>query len=240
VSTPVSTRPENASATPGAWSQGSGTKKPSTRWKAARLSRRIPYLLLGSILVIACAAAAMVVSTQLGDRQSVLMLAHPVSVGQLLSTQDLRHVSMPTNVGADVVPAAESSTVLGRPVAYSMPAGTLITRVLVGAPAIPPAGQAVAAVGLAAGQFPPALASGTRVAVLVSAASSSSGAPGVSGSTVVAPIAQWVATVVEVGASPTDQQTTVVSLLLPEDEARQLGAVPDGQVNLVALSGGGR
>lgn len=240
MSTPVSTRPENASATSEAWSQGSGAKKPPARWKAARLSRRVPYLLLGSILVVACAAAAMVVSTQLSDRQSVLMLAHPVSVGQLLSTQDLQHVSMPTDIGADVVPAAESPTVLGRPVAYSMPAGTLITRVLMGAPAIPPAGEAVAAVGLSAGQFPPLLAPGSRVAVLVSAASSTAGTSGGSGSTVAAPIAQWVATVVEMGASPTDQQTVVVSLLLPDDEARQLGAVPDGQVNLVALSGGDR
>ena len=224
MTTPVSTRPESASAAPDVWSQKTGTKKTSARWKAARLSRRIPYLVLGSILVVACAAAAVIVSTQLGDRQSVLMLARPVSVGQLLSTQDLRRVSMPTDSGADVIPAAESSTVLGHPVAYSMPAGTLITRVLLGAPAIPPAGQAVAAVGLTAGQFPPTLAPGTRVAVLVSAATA--GTPSTSGSTVAAPVGQWTATVVEIEASPTDRQTTVVSLLLPDDDARLLGAVP--------------
>jgi hypothetical protein len=236
VSTPVSTRPENVSATPGAWSHPTGEKKQPERWKAARLSRRIPYLLLGSILVVACAAAAVVVSTQLGDRRSVLMLARSVSVGQFLSSQDLRHVSMPTGIGVDVVPAAESSTVLGRPVAYSMPAGTLLTRVVMGAPAMPPAGQAVAAVGLGAGQFPPALAPGARVAVLVSAADT----PTSSGSTVAAPIAQWTATVMEIGASTTDQQTTVVMLLLPDEDARRLATVPDGQINLVAVSGGDR
>jgi hypothetical protein len=233
VSTPVSTRPENA--TSGTWPPPAGGKKQSGRWKAVRLSRRIPYLLLGGILVVACTAAAVVVSTQLGDRGSVLMLARSVSVGQLLSSQDLRHVSIPADVGVDVVPAAESSTVLGRPVAYSMPAGTLLTRVVMGAPAIPAVGQAVAAVGLGAGQFPPTLSPGARVAVLVSAAE----APLSSGSAA-APVAQWVATVVDVGASATDQQTTVVMLLLPDDDARALAVVPDGQVNLVAVSGGGR
>jgi hypothetical protein len=42
----------------------------------------------------------------------------------------------------------------------------------------------------------------------------------------------------DVGAGP-DQQSTVVSLQLPEANARQLAAAPAGQISLVALSGGG-
>lgn len=57
MSTPVSTRSDGASATPGVWSP-SDKKKPPARWKAVRLSRRVPYLLLGVILVVACAVAA--------------------------------------------------------------------------------------------------------------------------------------------------------------------------------------
>lgn len=234
MSTPISTRPESASAMPEAWSQND--KKPPARWKAVRLSRRIPYLLLGVILVVACAAAAVIVSTRLGDRQSVLMLARPVAVGQPLSTLDLRRVPMPTDIGFEVVPAAESSTVLGQPVAYSLPAGTLLTRVALGTPAIPPVGQAVVGVSLGAGQFPPALALGTRVAVLVSAPNTL----GTSESAVAAPAEQWTATVVDIAASTADRQVTVVSLILPDADARLLGAVPDELVNLVVLNGGDR
>jgi hypothetical protein len=237
VSTPVSTLPEGASAAPGAWPQAAGKKKPLKRWNAARPARRVPYLLLGSILVVACAAAAVVVTMGLDNRQAVLMLARPVAVGQLLSAQDLRQTAMPTDTQVQAVPAAESSTVLGRPVAYSLPAGTLLTRFVIGAPATPAAGQAEAAVGLTAGQFPPSLASGARVAVLVSVASPPAGT---SGSTVAPPVAQWTATVAEIGASRTEQQTTVVTLLLPDDDARRLATVPDEQINVVALSGGGR
>ncbi|MPZ79677.1 MAG: flagellar biosynthesis protein FlgA [Actinophytocola sp.] len=199
----------------------------------------MPYLLLGVILVVACAAAAMVVSTQVDDRRSVLVLARPVSVGQLLSTQDLRQVAISTDVGLDAVPAGDSATVLGHPVAYSLPTGALLTRGSVGAPAIPATGQAVAAVALTAGQFPPALAPGARVAVLVSATSSTAGTPSTNESAVAAPVAQWAAMVVDVGASGADQQTTVVSLQLAEVDARQLAVAPTGQIDLVVLSGGG-
>lgn len=239
MSTPVSTRREDASTPSGVWSQRGGKKEPPPRWKAVRPSRRIPYLLLGIILVVACAAAAVVVSLRVDHRESVLMLARPVTVGQILSNKDLRQVAMSTDIGLDAVPVTESSSVLGHPVAYSLPAGALLTRGSVGAPAIPTAGHAVAAVGLTAGQFPPALARGARVAVLVSATSSTASAPGTNDTTVVKPIAQWVATVVDIGASGTDQHTTVVSLQLPEADARQLATAPTGQISLVAMSGGG-
>lgn len=240
--TPISTRPggpEEATALPDAWTQRDGKQQAPPRWKSARLSRRIPYLLLGVVLVVACAAAAVIVSMQIDHRQSVLVLARRVNVGHVLSTQDLRQVAVSADVDLDAVPAAESSIVVGRPAAYSLPAGALVTRGSVGAPAIPTQGQAVAAVGLKAGQFPPALAPGARVAVLVSAASSTVGTPSISGTTIAAPIAAWTANVTDIDGSAQDQQTTVVSLQLSEADARQLATAPVGQISLVALSGGG-
>ncbi|WP_220817025.1 SAF domain-containing protein [Amycolatopsis echigonensis] len=188
--------------------------------------------------MIACAAAAVIVSIQLDNRQPVLVLARPVTVGHLLSAPDFRQVSVSADVGLDAVPAAESSTVVGRPAAFSLPAGTLLTRGSLGPPAIPVDGQAIAAVALKAGQFPPALAPGARVAVLVSSGSASTGTASSNPGQVAVPIAQWTATVSDVGAGP-DPQSTVVSLQLPEANARQLAAAPAGQVSLVALSGGG-
>ncbi|MEC3974315.1 hypothetical protein [Amycolatopsis sp. H20-H5] len=186
--------------------------------------------------MIAFAAAAVIVSMQLDNRQSILVLAHPVTVGHTLSTQDLRQVAVSADVGLDAIPAAESSSVVGRPVAFSLPAGALVTRSSVGAPAVPTNGDAVAAIGLKAGQFPPMIAPGARVAVLVSAVAA--GTPSTTGAQLAAPVAQWTGTVIDVGAGP-DQQGTVVSLQLPENEARQLATAPTGQISLVALSGGG-
>src|SRR5205823_2989480 len=136
--TPISTRPgasEDATAPPEVWTQRDGKQQAPPRWKSTRPSRRIPYLLLGVVLVVACAAAAVIVSMQIDHRQSVLVLARPVNVGHALSTQDLRQVAVSADVGLNAVPAAESSTVVGRPAAYSLPAGALVTRGSVGAPA---------------------------------------------------------------------------------------------------------
>jgi len=72
----------------------------------------------------------------------------------------------------------------------------------------------------------------------VSAGSSSTGTPSANSGQVAAPIAQWTAAVTDVGAG-SDQQSTVVSLQLPEANARQLATAPAGQISLVALSGGG-
>lgn len=245
MSTTTSVRPGGADSgpPPGAWSSRDGKKEPPSRWKSTGPQRRVPYLLLGVVLVVACAAAAVIVSMQIDQRQPVLVLAHPASVGHVLSSQDFRQVSVSTDVGLDAVPAGASASVLGRPLAYSLPAGALITRGSVGPPAIPTDGQAIAAVGLKPGQFPPSLAPGARVAVLVSAASSASSSVGVSNpgsGTLAAPLAQWTATVTDVGGTAQDQQTTVVSLQLPEAAARQLATAPAGQVSLVALSGGGQ
>lgn len=241
MTTPVSIRPgqsEGPAAPPDAWTRRGGKQESSSRWKSVRPARRVPYLLLGVVLVIAFAAAAVIVSMQLDNRRPVLVLARPVTVGHILSIQDFRQVPVSSDAGLDAVPAAESSTVVGRPAAFSLPAGAMVTHSSVGAPAIPTGGQAVAAVALKAGQFPPALTPGARVAVLVSASSSTTATSGTNGAQLAAPIAQWTATVTEVGAGP-DQQSTVVSLQLPEADARQLAIAPSGQIGLVALSGGG-
>jgi hypothetical protein len=239
MSTPTSTRtnaPE-AAAPPDAWTQRGGKQEPPSRWKTVLPSRRVPYLLLGVVLVIACAAAAVIVSMHLDNRQQVLALSRPVMVGHLLSTQDLHQVLVSTDGGLDSVPAGEQSTVVGRPAAFSLPTGALLTRGSVGAPAIPVDGQAVAAVALKAGQFPPVLAPGARVAVLVAASTPAAGTQSSSSAQVI-PVAQWTATVTDVGPCP-DQQSTVVSLQLQEANARQLATAPSGQISLVALSGGG-
>jgi hypothetical protein len=52
-------------------------------------------------------------------------------------------------------------------------------------------------------------------------------------------VAVWPGTVTSVTA-PANEQTTAVSVLLTETAARQVAAVPTGQLSVVLLPGGGR
>lgn len=229
MSTHVSAQPGYAGATNGARS-GGGPR----RVTGLPRRRRLPYLLLGVLLVLGCAAGGVVAATRLDHREAVLALARPVTVGQHLSPRDVREVSVSTDTGLAVVPAASKARVVGRPVAYSLPAGALLTKDLLGAAAVPPSGQAVAAVGLKAGQFPPGLQPGDQVAVVIAPPgdAASSTAPS-------SDVSSWSAVVTGVRTDGTDQ-TTVVSLQMAQADARALAAEPVGQVGVVVVHGGVR
>ncbi|WP_235497593.1 SAF domain-containing protein [Frankia sp. R43] len=197
-----------------------------------RRRRRLPYLLLGVVLVIGCATAGLLAGARVGSREPVLVLARPVAVGHVLAAADVREAQISAD-GLDTIPAGSRDTVLGRPVAYSLPAGTVLSRAAVGAAQVPPRGEAIAAVALKAGQFPTGLSAGSRVTVVVAPATS---AVSTTGSADVA--RSWPATVVAVVATDTDQ-TTVVSLQLTEADAHALAAAPAGQIGVVTINGTG-
>lgn len=228
---PTSTDPTTKDRTsPHAWTGRDG-KAPS-RLNGGR-RRSIPYLLLSVLLVVVCAAGGVFTGMQLGDRESVLALARAVAVGHILTAQDLKEVSMAADSGMDVMPASSASTVVGQPVAFSMPAGSLVTRSVLGAPQVPAQGEAIAAVGLKPGQFPPDLSPGTTVAVLTTPGQGTTTGPS-NGQT-----SSWTAVVTGIATRETEQ-TTVISLQLSESDARALASAPAGQLSLVAIAGGGR
>lgn len=68
---------------------------------------------------------------------------------------------------------------IGQAVAYALPGGVLLTRAELGSGAQPPVGQAIAAVAVKSGQYPPGLAPGVRV--LLVPAGSGGAAPSSSG-----------------------------------------------------------
>jgi len=131
-----------------------------------RRRRRVPYLLLGVVLVVGCAVAGLVADARVGSREPVLVLARPVTVGHVLAAEDVREVRISAD-GVDTLGAGDRDSVLGKPVAYSLPAGTVLSRAAVGAAQVPPPGEAIAAVALKAGQFPTGLSPGSRVTVVV-------------------------------------------------------------------------
>ncbi|MFE5565061.1 SAF domain-containing protein [Amycolatopsis japonica] len=188
----------------------------------------------GLLLVVLCVGGAVWWTTSIQDRVPVLALAKPVPLGHVLTPADLRSIDVSAAPGVALIPADRAASVLGRPMATRLGAGALLTPDAVGAAAIPAEGRAVVAVGVKPGQFPPEVAAGAPVTVVVIAAPVAGGsgagqAPGTS----------WHATVVGVTSAGTDQ-TTVVSLELDAVEALQLAQVPAGQLTLVMQPGGER
>lgn len=223
-----------------AWLRNGGKPSRASRLRGNARRRSVPHLALGVVLVLACAAVAVFAALQFTDRQQVLVLARPVTVGQVLSVQDLRQVSVSVGDGVAVVPAAQAATVVGQAMAVSLPAGSLLTPTELGAAAVPQAGQAVTALALKPGQFPPAVGPGAHVLVVLGPNSGSGGsASSASSSGPAQATAVWPATVTDVAAQANDQ-TTVVSVQLADVAARQLAAQAAGAVSLVLVPGGGQ
>jgi len=199
--------------------------------------RRSPaHLGLGALLVVVCALGFALTAARLDHRASVLALARGVTVGQLLSVADLRPVPVSAGAGVDSIPATDTGSVIGRSMAVSLPAGALLTRTELGTAAIPGPGQAVTALLVKPGQFPPDLAAGAHVH-LIATAGTGQQATAPTGAPTGVPAAGWVATVTGVQALA-DGQGSVVTVLLGQADAARVAALGSGQVGVVVVSGG--
>jgi hypothetical protein len=231
TSRPDVARPTRAGGGP--WI-GDDTKRPVSRLRASGRRRGVPYLLLGVLLVLACVGGFTLISLNAGDRQAVLAVARTVALGQVLTTEDLRRVDVAVDPVVAVVGADQAATVVGRPMATSLSVGALLTPDSVGDAVVPTAGQAIVALAVKPGQFPPEVAAGARVSVVLvpGPSATASNPPGDDG-------AVWAALVTSVTTSA-NTPTTVVSVQLGEAAAHQVAAVPAGQLSIVMLSAGGR
>ncbi|MEV6602777.1 SAF domain-containing protein [Kutzneria sp. NPDC051319] len=236
MSTNITTQPDTnrpLGSTSSPWVTG-GKKPPASRLRGGR-RRSIPHLLLGALLVVVCVGVFLVVSLDSGNREPVVALARPVTVGQVLTAQDLKQVNVAVDPGVSVVDAGQAASVVGKTMSTSLSAGALLTPDAVGNGGFPAAGQALAALSLKSGQFPPEVAPGSHVSVVF--------VPGQTGAAVASvptadPSSVWPAVVTSV-TSPPNQQITVISVQLGEAAARQIAAVPAGQLSVVMVSGGG-
>jgi hypothetical protein len=174
-----------------------------------------------------------------GQRSAVLELARPVAVGQVIASGDVRTVLVGAGAGAGVplIAADRKDSVVGSTVTGSLPAGTLLTGQMLGAPSVP-VGQVTLALPVKEGQYPPRLGAGAPVSLYATgtnaAAPSTAGAGGAGTA-----LAQGV--VLEVTPSQTGDGASVVTVRVPQSAA---GAVAQAQtVDVVELptaqSGGG-
>ncbi|WP_236703776.1 SAF domain-containing protein [Lentzea aerocolonigenes] len=204
-----------------------------SRLRGRRRSR--PYLVLGLLLPALCAGAFLWISLATDDHRPVLALAREVTVGHVVTAQDLRSVRVEVDPGVLVVDAGQTAGVVGKTMSVSLPAGALLTPDAVDAPAIPVSGQAIVSLALKAGQFPAEVGQGARVAVVFVSGGTSGAVPHAS-----APESGTWRGVVTSVAMPPSEQVTVVSVQLAEAAAGQVAAVPVGQLSLVLVAGGGR
>lgn len=214
---PAARRPHTQSGR--SWAEA-GTRQPNGLRR-----RSVPHLLIGIVLVLACAGGSVLIAVRSNDRQPVLALARPVEAGQVLTAQDLREVDIAFGSGLSTLGVGQASRVIGQTVPTSLPAGELITPELLADNATPPVGSAIAALSLRPGQFPPQASPGTQVSIVFVPGQDST-----AGSRV------WQAMVSSVVPAVQDQNT-VVSVQLGSQDAEQIAAVPAGQLSLVIRGG---
>jgi SAF domain len=175
---------------------------------APRRRRRWSRLTAGVMTVLVCLFGFLAASSAVlgAHATQVLAVARAVPAGAALAPGDLTVVSVHPAAGVATVPAAEQAQLAGRTAAVPLTPGTLLSAAELGPPRYPPAGEAVVALPLAAGAFPPQLQAGARVAVLDGRAAGAA-----SGQQTAGPSAVLVGVVT---AITPDGSQTVVSLLV--------------------------
>lgn len=214
------------------------TRDTSSRLQPRRRRLRLPMIILGLLLVIACALGFDAVLTQVARQQQVLVLADSIPAGHVITSADLRlaTVSQGTS-GIDFINASDTRSVIGRPVAVALPAGAPLVPADLGT-AAPVQGETVVAVLVKPGQAPPALAPGATVWVVITGQSGSgAGAISATPAAAIAPVSA-VVTAVDTPTAPATPGE-IVSLQLPADDVQAVSAASaSGQVSLALVNPG--
>lgn len=97
----------------------------------ARRQARVPWIVLGVLIVTGCALAAAVWSGRVAQRTPAVMLARAVERGQVLALEDLAQVDVAVDGQLSVIPVGEAERLIGRSAATGLPAGTLLSEQMV-------------------------------------------------------------------------------------------------------------
>jgi hypothetical protein len=196
--------------------------------------RNVPLVIFGVLLVVGCALVFAVTSLNTGGRRQVLAVSRAVPIGHVVTGGDLIVVRVAAPPSVHLIAGAERSSVIGRPAAVPLVAGSLLTREALGAAAVPPAGQAVIGVALKAGRYPPGVASGVRVEAYAVPGESAAGAVQQSAAQAALPISEATVLSAQQGQDGGD---VVVELQLPNDAVPAVtAAAATGTVALAAVA----
>lgn len=112
----------------------------SVRLSSTRV-RRVPWVALGVILVVAGALVFGLMIQSAGDRSAVVVAARDINPGQVIEAADLRVVDAAFDGATAVVPASDRSLLVGQTATSRIPSGSVVSR-----------GQFADGTGLAPGQ----------------------------------------------------------------------------------------
>ncbi|WP_019873115.1 SAF domain-containing protein, partial [Sporichthya polymorpha] len=114
---------------------------------------RRPGLIGAAIaLIVGFALTGALLVSSAGGKTEVLVAAHAVPAGHVLTGEDLRATGVAGDVRA--IAATDLSTVVGRTSAVDLAAGQLLNRDMLTDIPVPGAGQALVGLALAPGRFP--------------------------------------------------------------------------------------
>ena len=130
-------------------------------------SRRVPWIALGVVLVIAGALTFGLVVQSAGDRTAVLVAARDIEPGQVIAAGDVRVVDAAIDGAAAVLPATRRGVLVGQTAATRIPAGSLLNGGQFTTGGRIAAGEVVVGALLGPGALPVAdLRAGDRVTLL--------------------------------------------------------------------------
>ncbi len=129
--------------------------------------RRLPWAVLGVMVVAGAGLAFAMWAGALGDRVQVLAAAGDLEPGEVLDRGDLRVVELAGGDGAAVVAAADADRLVGLTVLGPVPAGALLAGAMFDDRDPLGPGEVIAGAVLAPGQYPDAGLRPGEVAVLV-------------------------------------------------------------------------
>jgi len=201
--------------------------------------RQTHLVVIGVLLVAACALGAVLLSRSSARRLDVLVAARDLQPGAPIGAGDLRITRVSADTNARFVAATNAGALIGQIPRGFVPAGTALNVGMVAPTPQVPAGDSVVGAVLDPGAAPVALVAGETVEVLVTAASNGPTSAGTSNST--SPTEAGTAVVFSVNSMGTGQGAKMwVSLVAPHRLSATIAqAAQDGRLRLAVIGAGG-
>lgn len=207
-----------------------GTRPVPVRVAGTRV-KRVPWVALGVILVVAGALMFGLMVQSAGARTTVLVAARDINPGQVIEAADLRVVDVAIDGAASTVAVTQRGQLIGKTATSRIPAGALVSRgqFAVGSGVAP--GRVVVGALLGPGGLPvPNLRVGDEVTLLEARDTERS-------TSETAPLGDATIYLVTPGSQP---GTQFVSLVVDESLAQRVADAASGQrLRLVLRTGGG-
>ncbi len=201
---------------------------PTTPARSPR-SRSTARIAIGVLVVALSALGAAVLFSSAADRVTVIGVVGDVPIGQKITEEDLREVSIAGGSGLQSIPADDAATVIGRTASVHLIGGSLLNPgQLADGPSLPD-GTVIAGAVLKGGQYPVGLSIGDTVDVVETTSPDASG--------VGEPIVRGRATVTDIAEPDDGQGQLLVSLAVSSDAATAVSSAgAAGRISLVVTA----